>query len=52
MICSGLHDDYDVPPKMPAFSLCGLPKKLAKQNPTGNSPSKVADLRMKNLQQL
>ena len=52
MICSGLHDDYDVPPKIPAFSLKS-PKKSTKQNPMlCISPSKAVDLRMKNLQQL
>ena len=53
MICSGLHDDYNVPPKIPAFSI-GLSKKSSAkaQEQTIASPSKVADLRMKNLQQL
>ena len=88
MICSGIHDDYDTPPDIPAFSgvtpkrprkdslsdaLTGAavafaqsisgskskddsPSKMRQSSslptPTGVSPGKAVELRMKNLEQL
>ena len=65
MICSGLHEDYEKPPKIPAFSMQSpkksnsSQKKASENSPAPSpecsislSPSKTVDLRMKNLQQL
>ena len=79
MMCSGLHDDFDNPPNVPAFSgntskrprreslseaISGAAVAIAEtikgsspcppppQLPTGISPGKAVDLRMKNFEQL
>ncbi len=65
MICSDLHDDYENPPDIPAFSI--RTKKSCKGADSGQSssplsqiysnsqyvsPSKMVDVRLKNLEQL
>ena len=62
MICSGLHEDYEKPPKVPMQSpkkSKSSQKKASENSPAPSpecsislSPSKTVDLRMKNLQQL